>query len=335
MKGLFFLVCALGVILQIVSIGKLKKSKDSKYWNMFVGTNAAIFISVAIAYLAFMEDDTLDLGGALVCMFFSALTIVVNVIMLIIGLVQKKKVKYYYFKLNRLAVFVATAIVALNVAIVLVIPFVASKTAKHSVSHAVEEYLSDKYGDHHFKILEIENDYSYNGIVQKYHTGYELTVSSDVTKEDFTIYTYGTGGRNTEIAADEFMGTYLNQTTNEYLAKKYQLEFDAWVQPEQIPKDCGHIPSFDELIEFGAIDDVYIIVKLTDEYNYDADLDGRIRFLRELAKDIRDYLKITKNVTMEFQRWANRNSYSYKLELSGNSLKITGDDKKVYEFDLK
>ena len=227
------------------------------------------------------------------------------------------------------------AIVAFNISIVIVIPFVASKMTKHSVSHAVEEYLSDKYGDHHFKILEIENEYSYNGIVQKYHTGYELTVSSDVTKEDFTIYTYGTSGRNTEIAADEFMGMYLNQTTNEYLAKKYQLEFDAWVQPEQIPKDCGHIPSFDELIEFGAIDDVYIIVKLTDEYNYDADLDGRIRFLRELAKDIRDYLKITKNVTMEFQRWANRKSYSYELELSGNSLKITGDDKKVYEFDLK
>ena len=100
MRGLLFLVCALGVILQIVSIGKLKKSKDSKYWNLFVGTNAAIFISVVIAYLAFMEDETLDLGGALVCMFFSGLTILVNVIMLIIGLVQKKKVKYYYFKLN-------------------------------------------------------------------------------------------------------------------------------------------------------------------------------------------------------------------------------------------
>ena len=119
------------------------------------------------------------------------------------------------------------------------------------------------------------------------------------------------------------------------MAKKYHLKFDAWVRPGQIPKDCGHIPSFDELIEFGAIDDVYVIVKLTDEYNYDADLEGRIQFLRELTKDIKDYLKITKDVTLQFQRWANSNSYSYKLELSGNSLKITGDDKKVYEFDLK
>ena len=335
MRGLFFLVCALGVILQIFSIGKLKKSKDSEYWNLFVGVNIAIFISVAIAYLTFMDDETLDLGGALVCMFFSGLTIVVNVIMLIIGLVQKKKVKYYYFKLNKLAIFTTMAIVVFNILIVIVIPPITSKTTKNSVTDTVEDYLTEKYGDHNFKIREIENDYSYNGIVQKYHTGYELRVSSNLTKEDFTIYTYGTDASETEIASDDFMGTYLNQTTNEYLVKKYHLEFDAWVKPGQIPKDCGHIPSFDELLEFGAIDDVYIIVKLTDEYHYDADVEGRIQFLRELATDIKDYLKITKDVKMKFQRWANSNSYSYELELSGKTLKITGDDKKVYEFDLK
>ena len=89
MQGLFFLFCIIEIIIQIVSIVKLKKTNDSKYWNIFIGITIASFISNALAYSVF-AINALGLSDAISCLFICGFSFVFNIILLIVGLIVKK-----------------------------------------------------------------------------------------------------------------------------------------------------------------------------------------------------------------------------------------------------
>lgn len=334
MQRLFFLVCIIEIIIQIDSIVKLKKVKDSKYWNIFTGIITASFISDALAFNVFVSNDALDLGGVLICMFICVFVFISNLILLLVGLTIKENIKSKEIKINTSSILIGSLVILLSVIILIIIPSINNKTSNNSISNNVITYLNNKYGDNNFEIVNVENDYSYNGIVQKYHTGYEVTVSSPLLKKNFIIYTYGTNPRIVNDVSEEFIKNYYNEKTNEYLSQKYDLEFDMWVKEENIPNNCGRIPTFNELVDYNAISDIYIIVKKNNNYNYDFDEDGRIKYLKDLSFDLIKYLNISKDVSIDFQRWANENSYGYEIQLSSNTLKIIDDNNKKYEFDI-
>ena len=118
------------------------------------------------------------------------------------------------------------------------------------------------------------------------------------------------------------------------MSQKYDLEFDMSVKEENIPNNCGHIPTFNELVDYNAISDIYITVKKNSNYNYDFDEDGRIKYLKDLSFDLIKYLNISKDISIDFRRWSGENSYSYDIQVSNNSLKIIDDNNKKYEFDI-
>lgn len=334
MQGIFFLVCIIEIIIQIISIVKLKKMNDSKYWNIFIGITIASFISDALAYIVFASNDALDLGAALICMFICGFVYISNLILLLVGLIIKKNIKSKKININKSSIFIGSLVILLSVVLLTIIPTIYNKTSNNSMSNNVITYLNNKYGDNNFEIVNVENDYSYNGIVQKYHTGYEVTVSSPLLKKNFIIYTHGTNPRIVNDVSERFIEDYYNEKTNEYLSQKYDLEFNMWVKGENIPNNCGHIPTFNELVDYNAISDIYIIVKKNNNYNYDFDEDGRINYLKDLSFDLIKYLNISKDVSIDFQRWANKNSYSYEIQVSSNILKIIDDNDKKYEFDI-
>ena len=113
---------------------------------------------------------------------------------------------------------------------------------------------------------------------------------------------------------------------NEYLSEKYDSEFDLWLEEEKIPNYLGHIPTFNELIEYNAINGVSII-----KYDYDDVV--RINYVIEVSVDLIKYLNITKNISFEFQKRAQDISV-YDIEIIGNTLKITNDNKESYEFNI-
>ena len=334
MYGLFFLICIIEMIIQIVSIVKLKKLKNFKYWNIFIGITIASFISDALAFSVFTGDDALDLGGALISVFICGFVFVSNLVLLLVGLMVKKNIKSIEIKTNINSTFIGLLFILFSVILLIIIPNINNKISNNSISNNVIAYLNNKYGDNDFEIVNVENDYSYNGIVQKYHTGYEVTVSSSLLKNNFIIYIYGTNSRIVNGVSEKLIENYYNEKTNEYLSQKYDLEFDMSVKEENIPNNCGHIPTFNELVDYNAISDIYITVKKNSNYNYDFDEDGRIKYLKDLSFDLIKYLNISKDISIDFRRWNGENSYSYDIQVSNNSLKIIDDNNKKYEFDI-
>ena len=116
MQGLFFLFCIIEIIIQIVSIVKLKKTNDSKYWNIFIGITIASLISNALSYSVF-ANNALGLSDAISCLFICGFSFVFNIILLIVGLIVKKTIKNVSIKLNRTSFFMLIVIIELLMSI--------------------------------------------------------------------------------------------------------------------------------------------------------------------------------------------------------------------------
>jgi hypothetical protein len=335
MESLFFLVCVIEIIIQIVSIVKFKKLENSKYWNIFIGITIASFISVALAYIIFENNDTMGLDQALKYMFICCFSFVSNLILFIIGLKLKKNLKNKNIELNEISIVTGILIILLSIMFLIIIPNVYSQTSNNLISNNIITYLKEKYGDNNFEIINVENDYSYNGIIEKYHSGYEVTISSPLLKDNFVIYTYGTNPTVLNNVSEKFIETYYIEKTNEYLKKKYNLDFDMSVEEKSIPNTCEHIPTFDELVDYNAIKNVFIKVYKNNYYNYDYDENGRINYLKDLSLDLINYLNISKDINIKFSIWSIGNSYYYyDIQILSNTLKIVDDNDKIYEFDI-
>ena len=92
MKGLFFLTCILEAVLQIILIAEMKQKKDFKYWNMFLGTTFAIFISDFIAYFSYTGNDR-GLSDGLLSIIVCGIPFILSLILLIIGVVVRGTIK--------------------------------------------------------------------------------------------------------------------------------------------------------------------------------------------------------------------------------------------------
>lgn len=199
--------------------------------------------------------------------------------------------------------------------------------------NAILNYLVKKYGDQGFSIKELEKEYSYEGIIHSYHTGYEATVSSNILNKNFRVYINSKISLNSKNFSDNFISNYYNEKTNEYLSRKYKLEFNMYVKEDKIPLDCNHIPTINELVDYEALDDIYISVYKSNDFMYDYDVEGRINYLKDLSKDLIDYFSISRNIDITFYRWANQDSYSYNINISNNTIKIT-DKNNEYLFHV-
>lgn len=313
------------IIIQIFSIIRLKKTSDSKYWNIFIGIIFGNCISILLAHFTLLFI-TEGLNDAIIFMFTYMAVFIIDLILLIIGLIVKKKLKNNDIKLNRKSNFVATFVILLNVLILIVVPIISGIINKAIMSKSFKSYLNSKYGDNDFKINYVEKDYSYDGIISQGHSGYAAKVSMPLLKKPFTIRSYETNPMVVERASDDFVEQYYNERVNEYLSEKYDSEFDLWLEEEKIPNYLGHIPTFNELIEYNAINGVSII-----KYDYDDVV--RINYVIEVSVDLIKYLNITKNISFEFQKRAQDISV-YDIEIIGNTLKITNDNKESYEFNI-
>jgi len=331
MITLFFLVCIILIIIQIYSVVKLKRTIDSKYWNRFIGITFASFISTIISYITFLIDDTLDLDKAVFSILFCCLLLISNIVLLIVGLIIKKNLKSEKVKLNIRSIFISLIVIVVMVLILIVIPTINNKYRISSVYNNVISYLNHKYGDNSFKIVNIRNSYSYDGFGRR-HAGYELTVSSSVLEDNFTVTTGGTRiGTN-------FINKYYNEITNEYLSQKYDSEINILIveKDDNISYNLGHIPTFNELIDCNEKMDIYIGVNLKRIYDYYEN--ERIEYIKNLLFDLIDFLNISRNINnikIDFKNYSDYyNSYLYDSQILNNNLIIINRNGSVYEFNI-
>lgn len=211
-------------------------------------------------------------------------------------------------------------------------PVIEENIEQEITTHIIN-YLNNKYGNKNFSVIEIKKDFTYNGGALKRHTGYEATVSSSVLKKNFNIHISGTDLSQINGVNENFIENYYNENVNEYLLQKYSLSFDIWIKEEYIPDDCGHLPTLDELVYFNAVDEIYINVYKTDSYKYDNNVNGRINHLKNLSKDLINYLNISKDITYTFTRYTNANSFRYNVLITKDTIKIINEDgKEICQF---
>jgi len=220
MKGLFFLVCVIEIIIQIVSIVKLKKTNDSKCWNIFIGITIASFISDALAYSVF-ANNAVGLSDAIACLFICGFSFIINIILLIIGLIIKKTVKNNTIKLDKSSFFTGILIIIINSIILFALPIIATNITLKSGDRQVVSYLNDKYGNSNYRVINVYKEYSNSGMWDKYLSGYYYEIKSDYMEDTFIV---SIDDNFNYIDADYFLPVYYSQKYN----FNYSLKYDDW-----------------------------------------------------------------------------------------------------------
>lgn len=115
----FFIVCILELVIQIISIIQLKRTNDSLYWNIFIGITISSLISSFLVCGRIIFNDLTN-AYILFLLIFGLLTygckIIVDVILIVIGLVIKDKLKDSV-KLNKYSIIIGLLVIAINLII--------------------------------------------------------------------------------------------------------------------------------------------------------------------------------------------------------------------------
>ena len=327
MLAVYALFSTLLIVLQISFYGLSKVNGESKYWNLFFGLNISSILSTLMNFIILASREDTDLGAAIAIMIISGLSIIINIILLIISLCNKRNHKFMLT-----SVVVGIVVLLISFLTFFLIPKTNENIRQKLVQNKIISFLNKKYGDNDFEIVSIKKDYSYNGIVQKYFSGYDATISSSSIKDEFNLSTNSTNIYDFEHEYDDFLDNYYNEKLNGYLLEKYKLKMEIWIDEKDIPIDLGHIPEFDELTTYKAVNSIYVKGDFDDKED-----EGGIIFSKELTIDLIKHLNIKKEIKMEYDLSDKKNNeYYYIIEYIDGVIKITDhDDKsKIYNFDI-
>lgn len=310
----------------IISLEKYRNTGDSKYWNIFTGSIIANFTALI---LTFIGSLTLELIMGYFIVFLCGLTAVINVILLIVGLKIKKKLKSDEPILDSRSIAIWLIVVVLSAIIIIFIPVIKEEMINNAVSNYALTYLNDKYGDNAFEILSVEKAYPHGQENLKKSEYHEVTISSPLLSGNFTMNVHGTDPKLMTAETDDFVNKYYKKTISEHLQQKYNSDLRIVINRKKIPYNLRHIPTFDELIDYEAINDFNITV-----YDMDNNENERIETVKDLSFDLIEFLNISKDYEIDIWVDVNEESYYYTLHTSNSSFKISSKEGKVYEFNL-
>lgn len=345
---MYLIFLLVGLILSIVSI--IIMHKKPVFWNIFLGIIIARFITAYPLYVLLAEDDDLGLGGALVMMFVMVVSFINTVIMFIVGMISKSKLKKerpdYAVKTNFVLPIVIVVYIIIGILLLVVLPKYRYLSKIKPVEEHVLNYYKTTFGDESVNIKSIEKDYSYNGIVQKYHTGYTVTMTSYYIDDEFS--------NDTDLDGNmEFSSSCHSMYLCKYYYSKYgyvygdyyyhipgdPVEIDLELLQSKIPKDLGHVPTFDEMYDFEAIERIDLNVSGLDLSEYKKDISSRITLIGTEVTRIYKKFDINKDVKCKFH---GSGAFIYDVDREGSNLKIYGynknnDGESIYEeyiFDM-
>ena len=346
---IYFFICFILFITQIILAVLSSKTKKSTLWNILFGITISKIISCIIVHIGFFNDTDIDLGIGIVIVIWRTIFIITNLLFLIISIIIKAKSKKQ-IKFNKYSIITGIIFIIVSILLTILIPKTEFNTGNKYIKEKVIDFLNKKYGDNDYKIESIEKDYSYNGIVQKYHTGYTAKVYYPEKDLYFFIDIEGTDPKNPLDFSEgmtTFIERYYMKEINDFLSKKYNIEFDYLnIETNNIPTKYGHIPTFDELIDLKVIDSTKSYgFQINEEIKYNSELyldeNKRIERVKDVTLDLIDYLNITKNICILYQYY-NKNSdgqitrFYYIVKKNDNKLIIYEEDNKdnMFEYDI-
>lgn len=316
-------ICFILVILQIIFFLKFKKTKSSKYFNLFMGFVSGTFWLFLMIYFFVLFGGVGGLNEALVQLLASGPFFVIGLLLMSKGESLSKQInvirdKKYIRKLVIIIVSVSIGIYVISIVVVDMI--VANKTV---------DYLNTKYGDNDFKVVFVSKDYALNGIVSATHTGYKVRVTSPKIDKEFTVYAYGTNPFLVrEFSEHYFLIKYYENEISEYLDKKYDYRVYLSLVEENISPGFGKLPTFNDLVSFKAVSNLFFSPKNYDTYCSE----GGINCVVDLAMYLAKYFKISGNNILEFSIFVSKTE-EYDVRLTEDTLEIIKDGK-VYQWNI-
>lgn len=231
------------------------------------------------------------------------------------------------------------SIICIIVIVIMAIFFLANISKEHIAKKLMLSYLNNKYGDNTYTIAKFEKKYRSDTLFSKTYTGYGAKISSSILENNFNLtlnYFFKISDLRKIINfhdldksylnvgfSDNFVEQYYAKKINEYLSQNYGLECSLLVTETNIPDDCGHIPTFNELVDFDAIHGFSIFKP--NSYSPD---DTTIDFSKKLSYELINYLDISKEIECRYSK--------NTIYLSKDSIKIIDDNDKdnIYEFNI-
>lgn len=300
MEGLYLFTCFIGIAVQVYSLVIVNKSKDNKYWNLFTGISIAGFISVILAYFA-LSNAALGLGDGILCLLVMAISFVLNMIMLITGLIIKKRTQDDGIRLNRAFLPVSIIFIVVNVIVLWVIPSITYSVHINMGEKIVIDYLNDKYGDGNYKVSNVYNEYTPEGMWDEHLSGYYYEIKSSHMSDTFFVLV---DDREYHVEQDYFLPVYFSQKNNLSYELYYhgnledlQHDFDNFDDylidniEEKHPMDAGKIASYEVFSVYANYLDSESESGYSSNYNIIPDDFGRIPSIEELADRAYIYIK--------------------------------------------
>lgn len=220
MKGLFFLTCILEAVLQIILIAEMKQKKDFKYWNMFLGTTFAIFISDFIAYFSYTGND-MGLSDGLLSIIVCGIPFILSLILLIIGVVVRGTIKDDGFKLNKTAPITGIIVLFINIIVLFTIPAISYQATIKTGEKYLMKYLKESYGDSNYKVINVYKEYSNSGMWDRYLSGYIYEIKCDYTEHTFMVTM---DDDLNKIDDDYFLPVYYSEKNG----FEFSIKYDDW-----------------------------------------------------------------------------------------------------------
>ena len=185
---MFSTFLSIGLILSIGLLVLFCKTKKPLYWNLFLSLIICRLVTTNFLYARLVSDDAVTLSKGFVMMGATAITYISSIILLIIGIVKKKKYKVSA-KLDRNFFLTAAGYILIGSMLFFIIPGISTATMNKKITKNVTDYFEENFNDYSVEIISIDKDFSYNGIVQSNHTGYEVTIKTDLVDKDCRVYT--------------------------------------------------------------------------------------------------------------------------------------------------
>lgn len=216
MNLLFLIISILEIIIELGLLIKVKKNGLKKDWHNFLGINIAVLISDIIIY-QLLANTAIGLGSAIGALFVCGFTLIINILLLLIGFLMKRKIKKdkkNYF-LTGILVFI------FNIVIMVSVPLLVSKITINKGKNYVTDYLNKKYGNANYEVVNVYKNYENYGMWDKYLSSYYYEIKSDYMDETFIVQI----DESLEyITSDFFLPVYYSLKLN----LKYNLEYDDW-----------------------------------------------------------------------------------------------------------
>ena len=300
----------------------------SKYeYNKFFPIFKSIFIAIILSfpfyyqYIQFALDanQESDLSDGLMSILIFWGILILFILQGVVGLFIGKKIKKETNELSNIRYkkisFKAFIITAISFILVLIFSMNIPKLIKSNIEDSIEtdtiNYLNNKYGDYGFSVINISERYGYNGIVQKYLTGYNITINSSSINKNFQV----SSGTKHESFSDDFIYSYYedffnsieyNQINQKLLTdvnseidslEKYLKQYNKIsirrltkvnIDSSVIPDNYGKIPSIDELYKLTKQNTLNYELEIIIDNNA---IDRKVYSIKE-AKEILETLRL-------------------------------------------